>query len=334
MGQQIEQWVGVDIGGSFHEACILDSEGNVTRRERVNKNPEDHRRFVKTLKRSRCRVTMEATGIYFLDLAMDLTNAGIEVDVVNPRQIHHFAKVMNKRSSTDTISAQLIAEYGKRMDFRSWTPPKRDWYELRSLARQINRLTGQRTKASNRLHALQAAANGSLFVIRDEKQSIKELGRRIDRLQKQALKLIARDRDLRRMLANITTACGFAERSAIAIMGELLLLPRTLNAKQCSAHAGLDVRFKKSGTSVEFKPKLSKVGNAYLRSALYLPVLTAVKHDPIAKAHYLQLQSRGKPKIKAIGAMMRKYLTGIWSVIRQDEPFDTSKLFACSPAAK
>src|SRR5690554_7846253 len=80
--------------------------------------------------------------------------------------------------------------------------------------------------------------------------------------------------------------------------------------------------------SVNRPARLSKAGNAYLRSALYMPAMCAVRHDPRAKAFYDALVSRGKKKMQAQCAVMRKYLTGMWACIKDETAFDSSQLFS------
>jgi len=79
------------------------------------------------------------------------------------------------------------------------------------------------------------------------------------------------------MLISVT---GIAHASAIQLLGELLVLPDDMQAKQWVAMAGLDPREYPSGSSVNKKPRLSKAGNRYLRIALYMPALSATRHDP------------------------------------------------------
>ena len=69
----------------------------------------------------------------------------------------------------------------------------------------------------------------------------------------------------------ISTTTGIAAASAIQLLGELLVLPEDLRAKQWVAMAGLDPREHSSGSSVKKKPGLSKAGNRYLRMALSCP---------------------------------------------------------------
>jgi transposase len=85
---------------------------------------------------------MEATGMYYLDLAIELHAAGLPVSVINPRSFHNFAKLMLQNSKTDEIDAQLLAEYGERMGPRLWVPPTAEQMMLRAIGRHINRLIG------------------------------------------------------------------------------------------------------------------------------------------------------------------------------------------------
>lgn len=316
---------GIDIGASKHEVVIKKGESQES--FSIENNVEGIASLARRVRGNRCRVVLEATGIYYLDTALALVDAGAEVMVINPQHGHHFAKALGWHSTTDRISASMLAEFAQRMPFKAWTPPPRAWLEFRGIARQINRLTHQRAAAKNRLHAHEATLQTSSAVIEDERDGIDMLERRIKRLTGAAMTLIGNDSELKRLHTQFTAATGIADASAIAISGELIVLPRTLNSKQCGKHAGLDVLFKESGTSVRGKPRISKRGNAYLRSALYMPALVAAQHDPRVKAHQDALLKRGKKPLQARCAIMRKYLTGLWAVVRKDEPFDSEKLF-------
>ena len=59
-----------------------------------------------------------------------------------------------------------------------------------------------------------------------------------------------------------------------------------------------------------------------------MPAMSAVQHDPRAKAFYDALVARGKKKIQALCAVMRKYLTGMWACIKNETAFDSSLLFS------
>lgn len=273
-------------------------------------------------------IVMEATGIYYLDLAIKLTSAGLPVAVINPKSAFNFAKAMLRNSKTDKIDAQLLAEYAERMTPKIWSAPTEQMLELRSLGRHLNRLTGHRTQAKNELHALKATGTTSKMLIEDEEDAIVALDKRIDRFRAVALDLIVQDPELSVSFKCMVAGPGIGEVSAIAMLAELVTLPRTLKSNQVSRHAGLDVRLTQSGTSINRPGRMSKAGNAYLRSAMFMPALSALRCDPYVKAFYEALVARGKKKMQAIGAIMRKYLTGVWACIRSGEPFDTAKLFS------
>lgn len=320
-------WVGLDVAAKTFE-MVCRREGKSSRPLSYKQSPEGHAQAVKRLHalKPTC-VVLEATGIYYLDLAMALAAGGLPVAVINPRSYRHFAELKLVTSKTDGIDATLLAEYAERMTPSLWSPPDVKRLAVRDIGRQINRLTRSRSQAKNRLHALQAKRMTLALLIEDEQEGIALLDRRLERLREAALALISESVELSAQLQHLVAASGVGLASAIALLGELCVLPSEMKSGQVSRHAGLDVRLCKSGTSVERPARLSKAGNAYLRAALYMPALVAVRHDERAKAFYERLVSRGKKKIQALCAVMRKYLTGLWACLRSGTPFDSAKLF-------
>lgn len=316
--------VGIDIA-----ARSFDLAGRGLPSKTFDQTPQGHAqavRYLQTLKPE--YIVMEATGIYYLNLAVALTQAGLPVSVINPKSFRHFAQLKLASSKTDALDAALLAEFGERMTPPPWTPPNDNQLALRDLGRQINRLTGARTQAKNRLHALKAKQMTLPLLIEDEQHGIDQLDQRIARLQQAALALIQHNPVLAQQLQAFTAAKGIAQASAITLLAELSVLPQHLKAAQVSRYAGLDVRLNQSGSSVQRPARLSKAGNAYLRAALFMPAMSAIRHDARARAFYNALVARGKKKIQALCAVMRKYLTGLWACLRQNTPFDSTKLFS------
>jgi transposase len=322
---------GIDIAARKLDVARLSDTGSVQLRQ-FEQSPAGHRELVAYLRKHRVKaVVMEATGIYYLDAAVALHNAGIPVSVINPRAAHHFAKVMLQDSKTDRIDARLLAEYAQRMTFKPWQAPKEDWLALRDIARRINQLAGMQTAEKNRLHALQSQQHTRKDLLDELQAHIEQIEHSIERLTASAVDVIGQDPVLAQYDACLTSAKGIAQASAVALLGELCLLPQELRSNQVSRQAGLDVRLTESGSSIDRPGRLSKVGNAYLRAALHMPSLSLVRHDPRAKAHYEALIARGKKKMQALCAVQRKMLTGLWACMHANEPFDTAKLFAIDP---
>lgn len=321
-------FVGIDIACKTFDLVPL-TKGKSLPVEQYEQTPQGHQKALKRLKAlSPELIVLEATGIYYLDLAMNLANAKLPVSVINPKSFHHFAQLKLSTTKTDAIDAALLAEYAQKMRPPVWTPPAQELIVLRDIGRQINRLTAARTQAKNRLHALKSKCSTAAVIIQDEEQGIELFDQRILRLTNAAKELIFLNSSLKKHWDNIINAVGIGETATITILAELCLLPATLKANQVARFAGLDVKIKQSGTSLNSPGRLSKAGNAYLRAALFMPAMCAVKHDIRAKAFQQAIVGRGKKKIQGICAVMRKYLTGIWACMKYDTPFDSSKLFS------
>ena len=320
--------VGIDIAAKTFDMVIRQS-GKPGKPFSFKQTPAGHAAVIKQLKTLKPQsIVMEATGIYYLDLAVAMTEAGLPVSVINPKSFRHFSTLKLNSTKTDGVDAALLAEYGERMTPRLWTVPCDLYLQLRDVGRQINRLTHSRTQAKNRLHALSSTGKTLALLIDDERDGIALLDSRIERLTRAALTLIEQDETLTRHMENLCAAKGVGQATAIAVLAELMVLPRDLKAPQVSRYAGLDIRLTQSGSSVNRPARLSKAGNAYLRAALYMPAMSAVRHDPRARAFYDVLVSRGKKKIQAQCAVMRKYLTGMWACVRDETAFDSSLLFS------
>ena len=160
---------------------------------------------------------------------------------------------------------------------------------MRSFARRIYSLSKQKAAAKNHLHALTATTETPKAVLKDANLVISQLEKRIDSLTTAALLLIAKHPELARILHLLIGIKGIAETSAIALMGELLLLPPDLSHRQWVKFAGLDPQAFESGKSVHKKTRLAKSDNVHIRAALTMPALSAKQHDPHIKAYFQHL---------------------------------------------
>lgn len=324
---------GIDIGAEDW-VLVIRKNGRSFDPQKFTNTPVDRARLVKKLVKSPgILVCLEATGIYHFDLAIALHDAGVSIMVINPKAAHHFAKVLMKNSKTDAVDADTLAEYAARMDFAAWTRPSNEKLALRSFARRVNALTGQKAAAKNHLHALTATQETPQAVLKDAKLAIAQLEKRIDQLTAEALLLIAKHPELKRVMTLLTGIKGIAETSAIALMGELLLLPPGLSHREWVKFAGLDPQAFDSGKSVHKKARLSKAGNRHIRSALYMPALSAKTHDPHVGAYFQHLVDNGKKPLQAVCAIMRKLLHAIHGMLKHDRPFDNTRFYAIPVAA-
>jgi transposase len=127
--------IGVDVDSKYLVCQIRRNGKDFPAAQFVN-DPAGHRKFIKwaTKHGKPARVCMEATGVYSLPFALALhTVAPIEVMVVNPKAIKHFATANLQRGKTDRLDAAVILEYLERMPFRRWQPPSDEILEESSI---------------------------------------------------------------------------------------------------------------------------------------------------------------------------------------------------------
>lgn len=327
-------FAGIDVG-SEELVLVIRKDGKPFDPQKFTNAPADRTRLVKKLvKLPNIIVCLEATGIYHFDLAIALHDAGVSLMVVNPKASHNFAKVLMKNSKTDAVDANTLAEYAARMDFVAWARPSNEKLALRSFSRRINALTIQKAAAKNHLHALVATQETPKAVLRDAKLAISQLEKRIDSLTADAAAWIEKHPELKRIMALLVSIKGIAQTSAIALMGELLLLPPGLSHREWVKFAGLDPKAFDSGKSVHKKSRMSKAGNRHIRSALYMPALSAKQHDPHVKAYFDHLVANGKKPLQGVCAVMRKLLHAIHGMLKHGKPFDNTRFYAIPAVAK
>jgi transposase len=327
--QPIKTWAGVDVSAKTLTAARWGKSEERAIREFTN-DGAGHRELLGWIGRN-ARVCMEATGSYHLQLALMLVAAGVDVMVINPRVAKDFARALANRSKTDRVDAWSLLEYVRRMEFMPWKAPRAAVLELRELGRRLSELVRTGAEEKNRLHAKKVAAI-SRTVVNDVQAHVVQIEKRIKQIEKSAVAVIREDAGLREQFEILTKIPGIARRSAILLLTELAVLDPTMTVKEIVGHAGLDPREYESGSSVQKPPRISKLGNAHLRAIMYMPALTAIRHDRGARLFFAQLMSRGKKKMQAIVAVMRKLLHGIWIVLQRRVRFDSSVLFAASLA--
>lgn len=288
-----------------------------------------HRQLVKFLQRFKrpVRVGCEATGTYGLDVALALHAAeGIEIAVLNPRRVKDFAKARGHVQKSDPRDADLLREFVANMDFRPWQPPSSSALELRQITRRIITLTAQRTAETNRRHAARATGTCAPIVDDSVRTVIEHLGEQIRLLEQSARQLVRQDPALERRYGLLTSVTGIGPRSALLLLGELAVLSDGFTARQWVSLAALFPRVERSGTSVYRRRGIGPAGNRYLRYALFMPALTAVRHCPPLREFHQRLVDRGFTPLQAVVAVMRRLLHIIHALFKNDTAFDVTRV--------
>lgn len=268
------------------------------------------------------RYVMEATGVYHESLAYWLDEQQREVSIVLPNKISNYGRTLEVKTTTDKTASQTIARFGLERKLDRWTRPKGIFKKLKQLTRERGQLVEERTMLKNQLHAERAEAEPSA-------KSIARMLKRIALLDKQEKEIleelkswIKTDAELQAMVMLICTIPGVGMLTAATVLGETSGFDLIRNKRQLTSYAGLDVKEKKSGTSVKGKARISKKGNKHLRKSMHMPALAAIRHDERFKAIFARLVARHGIKMKAAVAIQRKLLELIYILYKTNQPYD------------
>ena len=307
----MEHFAGIDIAKRHFDLHLKPEDHS----DHFDNNASGITRCVKLLSERRPQlIVMEATGGYEAKLAETLHKAGLPVVVVNPRQIRHFAKAVGQLAKTDAIDAEIIARFAAQV-----RPPLRDFLDetpkrLKALLARKNQLVAMHVAERNRLeHAVDNV------IARSIRQHLKSLERQIKRLEQHLLDTIAQDEQLRHKAELLDSAPGIGPATAAMLVAHLPELGR-LNRRQVAALAGVAPLSRDSGA---FKGKrMTGGGRAQVRTGLYMPVVSAVRWNPVIRTFYQRLLANGKTKMTALVAAMRKLLTILNLMIAKNEAWN------------
>jgi transposase len=247
---------------------------------------------------------------------------GYQVSVVNPAQIKYFARTTLMRGKTDALDADLIARFGVSVKPRVWTPPGESLESLRVFIHQREAYVAMVTEEKNRLHALQHRAHCPAQVIAMTKAHIRFLEKRITELEHAFKDLLKKTPAWQRSIDLLTSIPGVGLITAGILLTETLAFSTLVNARQLAAYAGLAPAPFLSGTSVHRLTRISKIGNARIRQAVYMASLSGVRANPVLKTFYQRLRGNGKPAKVALVAVARKLLTIAFALVKSQQPFD------------
>lgn len=309
--------LGIDVSKDDFHACLI--QGAVRTKKSFPNGPAGYRQVQRWLKNRRCssvHACMEATGAYWLGLAIALHQSGVLVSVENPSRTAMFARSQLRRTKTDRVDSEMIAEFCQTQNPRAWTPPPAETLELRGFLSYREHLVNERTRLKQLVKQVQVTGElGRLHA-----KQLKALDQSIADLEKQMHKLLKRHESLARQVATVMTIPGIGFVTAVAIVAKLPL-ERLRDGKAAAAYIGVTPSERQSGTSVLGKPRICKTGNASLRRDLYMPALVASRFNPVLKAFAQRLKEKGKPAKVITVAVMRKLVVLAFTLLKNGTSF-------------
>ena len=269
---------------------------------------------------------MEATGVYHEPLAYWLEEKGYAVSIVLPNKISNYFRTLQVKTITDKTASEAITQFGLERKLDSWKRPKAIFKNLRQLTRERGQIVEERTMVKNQLHAEQAEAEPNESSIARIKKRILFLNKQEKEIKAEIAVLVKGEQEVNKSVELISSLSGIGLLTAATVLAETNGFELIRNKRQLTSYAGLDVREKQSGTSVKGKPRISKKGNKYLRRAMHLPALAAIRHDERFKGIFARLVSKHGIKMKAAVAVQRKLLEIIYILYKTNTPYDKNYL--------
>ena len=283
-------------------------------------------RFLKKHEAEDTHICMEATGIYYEELAHFLHQKGYRVSVINPLQIKAYAQSQLLRNKTDRVDAAIIADFCRTQNPPLWTPPDPSWYQLRALVRHLEDLESDRQRQRNRRGAIKRSAQPTPIVLDNLQEQIDFLTDQIEEVKKHMQNHINQHPELKRQRDLLDSIKGIGRLTAAKLMAEYGDMRRFDDVRQVVAFAGLNPKHRQSGTSIRGKTHISKMGRSSIRAALYMPAITAKRFNKRLQPFVQRLEKQGLSGMQIVVAVMRKLLHLAFGVLKSGQPFDPNFL--------
>jgi transposase len=266
---------------------------------------------------------MEASGVYYENLAYYLNDKGLNVHVALANKVKSYIKTLENKSKNDELDSMAIAQYGLEKQLLKWVPPSPEMKGLKELSRELSGLKEMRTVAKNQSHAKDKAHETNNSSIKRIKELIKYLNKQIKKVEKELLSAVKGNPELKAFIEDVTILKGVGFQTVVLVIAETNGFEGILNRRQITSYVGLDVKENQSGKKAG-KSSISKHGNKYIRKGLYMPALSCKKHDKKMKDLYERICERHGYKNKkiAIVAVMRKILHIIYALWKNRTKYD------------
>jgi transposase len=261
-------------------------------------------------------VVLEASGGLESVAAGELLAAELKVAVVNPRQVREFARSLGRLAKTDRLDALVLAQFAQSADSNGRLAPMRmldpAQAELKALVARRRQLMQMLVAETNRRERAPKIIRKSVV------QSIKGLKRAIAVVEKQVAEVIANSPVQQAKAQLLRAVPGVGPELTAGLLADLPELGE-LGRRAIASLVGVAPHAHESGS---FRGRrMIWGGRAHVRTKLYMAALSAVRFNPLLRAHYVALLARGKARKLALVACMRKLLLILNAMLRDQQPW-------------
>ncbi|MBN6081677.1 IS110 family transposase [Aggregatibacter actinomycetemcomitans] len=316
----VSHFIGIDVAKKkFDVAYLKDKERQTVKTKVLDNKPEGFHQLIEWIKKnvgndfSTIHITLEPTGVYHEALACFLYDHGFIVNLINPARLPKFAAYKGVVHKNDHGDSKLLALFGAENPQEYWQPKPLSIRQLKAKLARLEALKGDLLRENNRLEQAEAGnvPNEVMCSIHHIRNALQEA---IVALRKDIDDHINRNPELKSDRELLRSIPGVGENTA----NQMLVIYHSKMFKKASemaAFLGLIPRERTSGT-MRGKVMLSKKGSPKIRALLFFPAVVATTYNPDIKAHYDRLRERGKTKMQAVGAAMRRLVHICFGVLK------------------
>jgi len=309
---------GIDVSKDWLDLDLVDQAGQRGPAERIaNSAPACQALAQKLSKLGVLRIVVEASGGYERTLVATFVSAGLPIVVVNPRQIRDFAKALGFLAKTDELDAFVLARFAQVVQPPQRNIPDEQTQAIRDLLTRRAQLIEMRTMENNRLK--QAATTR---IIKDLKSSLEFIDKRLKRLDDEIDEHIRQTPAWQEKVEILQSTPGIGPQTARVLVLDLPELGQC-SRQQTAALVGVAPMNCDSG---KFRgDRTIRGGRKNVRTTLYMATLSATRCNDTIRNHYQKLLDAGKPFKVAIVACMRKLLTILNAMVRDQHTWQPAQ---------
>lgn len=302
------KYFGIDISHLVFD--VTDSAGNYYQ---FKNHERGFKKFLKLLNnQSHC--VMEATGYYHYQLAYFLQENGVKVSVENPLSVKRFIQMKLSKIKTDKSDSRLICEYAKQVELQLWQGNSKHQLECLQMTRLLSVYTKQSTMLKNKIHGEQVLGNPSKVVTNSLKSSLRQLEKQIAKVEAALLSLVKEVHQ--DVLTRLKTIPGIGDKTALMLIVLTDGFDRFKSGSQLCSYAGLTPVIRQSGSSINGRSRISKIGNQKLRNLLFMCSFNACKYNKACREIYQRIVAKGKSKKLALIAVCNKLLKQAFAIAK------------------
>jgi len=317
-------YLGIDVSKATLDCCLLYQglEGKKKNKRFLNSN-KGYTELLQWLAQqsgtpAHTHIGMEATGCYHEEAAFALHEASCLVSILNPAQVRYFAKGRAIRTKTDKVDSEVIAYFVGVNQPELWQPPTPEVLLFKGLLTRLNALSDDLQREKNRLEKALSTTTPDR-VIASIKASISFIESEIKRLENDKNGHINRHPQLKHDKQLLESIPAIGDKTSDALLS-ILETHHFDSADKFASYLGVIPIEKQSGTMIG-KVMLAKNGSSQVRAKLYMAAIVATQYNPHVKKLYERLLAKGKCKMLALGAAMRKLAHLCFGVWKNQTPY-------------